>query len=185
MMTARLILCVFTALPNSRPTWFPHCFSFCGETMYQEQTLTFYLNFVWHQRRKAGPSLPTAEKPQRKIAPSASLFLGMDHPPLFSPGGRRLLLQAFHSQWEQRQRETWEWEEENGEHEPAQEPQLRHQSGSVPAHPGQLSDPADTGKIFIFAFFKWGGWGFSWYDDDMFSRELWKWLKPYIYQVTS
>ncbi|KAG7227284.1 hypothetical protein INR49_000288 [Caranx melampygus] len=32
---------------------------------------------------------------KRKIAPSASLFLGMDHPPLFSPGGRRLLMQAF------------------------------------------------------------------------------------------
>lgn len=90
-----LTLCVFSALSDSRLIWFPHIFSFSGESHVSGTNFDF-LPKLYVTSEEEGRAKPShCSNHREKIAPSASLFLGMDHPPLFSPGGRRLLVQAF------------------------------------------------------------------------------------------
>lgn len=109
MMTARLILSVRVLSTCWLPANLVHHLLFqLWRNFILGGVFLFYLNFRWHQRRKAGPSLPLL-KLQRKShhqPPSFRIWTTL----YCSPSGQCLLVPwlyaGLHSQWEQRQRET-------------------------------------------------------------------------------
>lgn len=118
-------------IPFPRDEWWPLCladstlsFSFCGETLY------FFPNMTWHQRKKAGPGRPSPPTARREhiIRPPSS------HRPLLLSW--RTALVPCHSREractlnESRRTEPGSERKESAQHEPAGETQLRRRAGT-------------------------------------------------------